>query len=148
MINIKEMSREFNEVEQYLMTIAPSIVSMKDVEDGATLAKEILTFLTGISTRDGEKFPVLIRAIGKVKDSEHRGLLNVIAELRKEETVIAKGIVERIGLNDSIFTIKYGEDQKFEVIIDIPDHDIAVKMLLDQLIDLKILSKSSLDTGV
>ena len=25
MINIKEMSREFNEVEQYLMTIAPSI---------------------------------------------------------------------------------------------------------------------------
>lgn len=34
MINIKEMSREFNEVEQYLMTIAPSIVSMKNVEDG------------------------------------------------------------------------------------------------------------------
>lgn len=34
MINIKEMSREFNEVEQYLMTISPSIVSMKDVEDG------------------------------------------------------------------------------------------------------------------
>lgn len=34
MINIKEKSREFNEVEQYLMTIAPSIMSMKDVEDG------------------------------------------------------------------------------------------------------------------
>lgn len=34
MINIKEMSREFSEVEKYLMTIAPSIVSMKDVEDG------------------------------------------------------------------------------------------------------------------
>lgn len=34
MINIKEMSREFNEVEKYLMTIAPSIISMKDVEDG------------------------------------------------------------------------------------------------------------------
>ena len=65
-----------------------------------------------------------------------------------EETVIAKGIVERIGLNDSIFTIKYGEDQKFEVIIDIPDHDIAVKMLLDQLIDLKILSSYDEITGV
>ena len=71
-------------------------VIMKNVEDGATLAKEILTFLTGISTRDGEKFPVLIRAIGKVKDSKHRGLLNVIKELRKEETVIANNIADHI----------------------------------------------------
>ncbi len=71
-------------------------VIMKDVEDGATLAKEILTFLTGISTRDGEKFPVLIRAIGKVKDSKQRGLLNVIKELRKEETVIANNIADHI----------------------------------------------------
>ena len=71
-------------------------VIMKDVEDGATLAKEILTFLTGISTCDGEKFPVLIRAIKNVKDSEHRGLLNVIKELRKEETVIANNIADHI----------------------------------------------------
>ena len=71
-------------------------VIMKNVEDGATLAKEILTFLTGISTRDGEKFPVLIRAIKNVKDSEHRGLLNVIKELRKEETVIANNIADHI----------------------------------------------------
>ena len=65
-----------------------------------------------------------------------------------EETVIAKGIVERIGLNDSIFTIKYGEGQKFEQIIDIPDHDVAVKMLLDQLIDLGILTTYDEITGV
>ena len=71
-------------------------VIMKNVEDGATLAKEILTFLTGISTRDGEKFPVLIRAIKNVKDSENRGLLNVIKELRKEETVIANNIADHI----------------------------------------------------
>jgi len=57
-----------------------------------------------------------------------------------EETVVAKGIVERIGLKDSIFTIKYGEDQKFEQIIDINDHEVAVKMLLDQLIELNILA--------
>ncbi|MEG2707638.1 MAG: acetate kinase, partial [Vagococcus sp.] len=43
-----------------------------------------------------------------------------------EETVIAQGIVERIGLNDSIFTIKYGEGEKFEVIKDIENHEIAV----------------------
>ena len=65
-----------------------------------------------------------------------------------EEKVIAKGIVERIGLNDSIFTIKYGEGQKFEQIIDIPDHDVAVKMLLDQLIDLGILATYDEITGV
>ena len=65
-----------------------------------------------------------------------------------EEIVIAKGIVERIGLNDSIFTIKYGEGQKFEQIIDIPDHDVAVKMLLDQLIDLGILATYDEITGV
>lgn len=45
MINIREMSREFNEVEQYLMTIAPSIISLKDVEDGEHITVDgILTF--------------------------------------------------------------------------------------------------------
>lgn len=69
---------------------------MKDKEDGATLAKEILTFLTGISTRDGDKFPVLISAISKVSESEQRGLLNVITELRKENTPIANHIANHI----------------------------------------------------
>ena len=71
-------------------------VIMKDKEDGATLVKEILTFLTGISTRDGDKFPVLISAISKVSESEHRGLLNVITELRKENTPIANHIANHI----------------------------------------------------
>lgn len=45
MVNIREMSREFNEVEQYLMTIAPSIISLKDVEDGEHITVDgILTF--------------------------------------------------------------------------------------------------------
>lgn len=45
MINIKEMSRDFNEVEQYLMTIAPSIKSVKDVQDGEHITVNgILTF--------------------------------------------------------------------------------------------------------
>ncbi|THE12905.1 acetate kinase [Enterococcus hirae] len=65
-----------------------------------------------------------------------------------EETVIAKGIVERIGLKDSIFTIKYGEGQKFEQIMDIDDHEIAVKMLLDHLIELNILNSHDEITGV
>ena len=34
MITVTNMSREFNEVEVYLMTIAPGIKSVKDAEDG------------------------------------------------------------------------------------------------------------------
>lgn len=45
MITIKSTSREFTEVEQYLMTIAPSIVSLKDVADGEHITVNgILTF--------------------------------------------------------------------------------------------------------
>ena len=57
-----------------------------------------------------------------------------------EETVIAKGIVERIGLNDSIFTISYGEGEKFYNVLDIPDHEFAVNMLLEKLTELNIVS--------
>ncbi len=64
------------------------------------------------------------------------------------ETVIAKGIVERIGLADSIFTIKYGVDQKEEKILDIPDHEVAVQMLLDDLIELQIIQSYDEITGV
>lgn len=34
MINIKEMSKEFDKVDTYLMTVSPAMVSMKDVADG------------------------------------------------------------------------------------------------------------------
>ena len=45
MIRIIEQSRDFNEVEQYLMTIAPSIISVKDVENGERITVDgILTF--------------------------------------------------------------------------------------------------------
>ena len=64
------------------------------------------------------------------------------------ETVVAKGIVERIGLKDSIFTIKYGDGQKYETIQDIPDHVVATHMLLDQLIALKIIASYDEITGV
>ena len=45
MIEIKACSREFTDIEQYLMTIAPSITSMKDVPDGTRITVTgILTF--------------------------------------------------------------------------------------------------------
>lgn len=64
-----------------------------------------------------------------------------------EEIVIAQGIVERIGLNDSIFTIKHGEGQKFELVQDIDNHEIAINMLLEQLIELNIIGSYDEITG-
>ncbi len=65
-----------------------------------------------------------------------------------DETVLAKGIVERIGIKDSIFTIKYGDGEKFEKVLDIKDHEVAVQMLLDQLIELDIIASFDELTGV
>ena len=58
-------------------------VIMKNVKDAESLAIDILTFLTGISSRDGEKFPVLRKAVRSVTQSDSRGLLHVIDELRR-----------------------------------------------------------------
>lgn len=65
-----------------------------------------------------------------------------------EETVVASGIVERVGLNDSIFSIKYNDGQKYEEIVDIPDHEVAVEMLLKQLKELSIIESFDEITGV
>ena len=71
-------------------------VIMKDVKDAESLAIDVLTFLTGISSRDGEKFPVLRQAIRTVAQSDRRGLLLVIEELRKEDTPLSRNIAEHI----------------------------------------------------
>lgn len=71
-------------------------VIMKNVKDAESLAIDILTFLTGISSRDGEKFPVLRKAVRSVAQSQTRGLLHVIDELRKEDTPIARNIADHI----------------------------------------------------
>lgn len=59
MINIKEMSREFSEVEQYLMTIAPSIVSMKDVKDGEHITIDGVLLFEDIKEDTGEVVDVM-----------------------------------------------------------------------------------------
>ena len=73
-----------------------TFVIMKDVKDAESLAIDVLTFLTGISSRDGEKFPVLRKAIRTVAQSDKRGLLLVIEELRKEDTPLSRNIAEHI----------------------------------------------------
>ncbi|MBO0473954.1 ATP-binding protein [Enterococcus ureasiticus] len=71
-------------------------VILKRPKDSESLAIDILTFLTGISSRDGEKFPVLRKAIRRVTKSKTRGLLLVLDELRKEDTIISNHIADHI----------------------------------------------------
>ena len=71
-------------------------VIMKNVKDAESLAIDILTFLTGISSRDGGKFPVLRKAVRSVTQSDSRGLLHVIDELRREDTPISRNIADHI----------------------------------------------------
>lgn len=59
MITIKETSREFTEVEQYLMTIAPSIISLKDVEDGAKITVDGTLVFEDTKESTGEAVDIL-----------------------------------------------------------------------------------------
>ena len=63
------------------------------------------------------------------------------------EEVITKGLIERIGLNDSIFNIT-ANGEKIQEISDIPDHGVAVKMLLDKLTTLGIIKSLNEIEGI
>lgn len=64
-----------------------------------------------------------------------------------EETVITRGVIERIGLNDSIFTITVNGEKQSET-ADIPNHEVAVKLLLDKLTQLGIIKSLDEIDGV
>lgn len=59
MINIKNKTREFNEVEMYLMTIAPSIVSMKDVDDGTKITVDGVLYFDDVKENTGDAVEVM-----------------------------------------------------------------------------------------
>ena len=52
-----------------------------------------------------------------------------------DESVIAKGLCERIGIEGSLLTHKYGKDGKFELAVAMPDHTAAMAVVLDALQD-------------
>ena len=97
---LPEISHEINIVnltsEKENAGLLDPFVIMKNVKDAESLAIDILTFLTGISSRDGEKFPVLRKAVRSVTQSDSRGLLHVIDELRREDTPVSRNIADHI----------------------------------------------------
>ncbi|WP_373780638.1 acetate/propionate family kinase [Weissella soli] len=64
-----------------------------------------------------------------------------------EETVIAKGQIERIGLPDSIFTLKFN-GEKFETIVNIADHEVGINYMLEQMKEHNVIADLHEITGV
>ncbi len=58
------------------------------------------------------------------------------------ETVLTSGIAERIGLDEGVFTIRVN-DEKHTKELPIKDHTVAVKMLLDSLIEYNVVEDLS-----
>ena len=61
------------------------------------------------------------------------------------QSVIAKGLVERIGIAGSNLTHKYGDGQKFELSAHIPNHTVAMNFVLEALVDKEHGVISSID---
>lgn len=64
-----------------------------------------------------------------------------------EEKVLAKGLVERIGLKDSVFTIE-ANGEKDTTVQDIPGHGEAVRMLLDKLTSFHVIESLNEINGI
>ena len=56
----------------------------------------------------------------------------------RDERRVASGLVERIGMADSVLTYEPAEGDKVKVVADIPDHQLAIKRVLDKLTDAKV----------
>ena len=85
---LPEISHEINIVnltseEQNRGLLDPYVI-MENPKDSESLAIDILTFLTGISSRDGEKFPVLRKAIRAVWEE-----LKPMVNTEKKETTMS-----------------------------------------------------------
>ena len=55
------------------------------------------------------------------------------------EEVIASGLFERIGIENGHYVIKFN-GEKIEQNIDLENHEAAVRILMDKLVDLDIIS--------
>ncbi|MFO8021482.1 MAG: acetate kinase, partial [Perlabentimonas sp.] len=58
-----------------------------------------------------------------------------VIDMSEKETLLAKGIVERIGITDGILTHKPEGKERFELVKDIPDHTVGIDIILKALVD-------------
>ena len=69
-----------------------------------------------------------------------------VLEMPNEE-VITVGLIERIGLEDGMFKIEFG-DEKVKMTTDIPNHTVAVELLMNALMDHNIVASFDEISGV
>lgn len=55
-----------------------------------------------------------------------------------QEEIAAKGLIERIGLSDAYITVTVGDD-KVKKMADIPNHEVAVQLLMDSLLETGVI---------
>jgi len=60
-----------------------------------------------------------------------------VIDMCEKEKVLAKGIVERIGITDGILTHKPEGKERYEMVRDIPDHTVGIDLILKALVDKK-----------
>ncbi|NVO09579.1 MAG: acetate kinase [Bacteroidales bacterium] len=58
-----------------------------------------------------------------------------VIDMANDSKLLAKGIVERVGLADGILTHKPEGKEKYEVFEPIPDHNVGINLILDTLVD-------------
>lgn len=70
---------------------------MENGKDQEALALDVLTYITGISVRDEERFPLLQQAVENIATrNENKGMLQVIDELRSFENDVADKLANHI----------------------------------------------------
>jgi len=65
----------------------------------------------------------------------------------KDESLIASGYFERVGMEGSFYTIKF-EGEKIKEEIEMPNHTVAVEIMLDRLISLNIIESLDEISGI
>jgi acetate kinase len=68
-----------------------------------------------------------------------------VIDMCEKEKLLAKGIVERIGITDGILTHKPEGKERMELVKDIPDHTVGIDLILKALVDEKNGVIKSLD---
>ncbi len=58
-----------------------------------------------------------------------------VIDMCEKDKLLAKGIVERIGITDGILTHKPEGKDRYEVVKDIPDHTVGINLILEALVD-------------
>lgn len=101
---------ELSSAEENRGMLDPFVI-MRRAKDAESLAMDVLTYLTGVTINDGERFPVLREAVRRVGKSERRGMLYVIEELHAAGNPVAENLARHIeGFSDYDFASLFFSD--------------------------------------